>query len=322
MDWSAIASSRTLPRPRMSTPQHLGVGGQTKGVKETMQHSPRHAFSKLGWKARTGAVIGISAGAMTLGAVLPASFASASSFGCNAHVACATLNGHQPDGAFASMDARYQSPTEKVIGYPDNLLDRATSFDKVPHTFRHGVLRGDTYYTFVYAPTGDWSNMCVTANSAGLLNLQVCTHGDSTFQQFVAGQYNSTGTGSITAPAVIPNFDGNRQYVLENVGGLGLDSAASLPSSLSDIRLMEDTYVGSATHPSPNIPHGSSTDARQLDVNGSTTQSASNSSVTNGDAVVSLNEPTVTTHGSAGHHLTATLTGVNVKTNALWNWHT
>lgn len=284
-----------------------------------MQHSPRHAFSKLGWKARTGAVIGISAGALALGSALPASFASASSFGCNAQVACATLNGHQPNGNFASMDARYQLPTEKIIGYPDHAQDKATSFDKVPHTFRHGALRGDTYYTFVYAPTGDWSNMCVTAGAGGLLSLQTCTHGNSTSQQFIAGQVNTTAD-TITAPAVIPNFDGNRQYVLENVGSSGLGTGNSLPSGnagIADIKLMEDTYNGLATNPNPPIPRGSAVDARQLDVNGSI-----GSSPTSG--LVQYNQggtttiTTVTNHG----HLTATVHDVSVSQNGLWNWHT
>lgn len=273
-----------------------------------MGHQAKHSLKS--WRGKAALGLG-AAGVATAALTLTPGVASASSFGCNAQASCATLNGHQADGAFASMDARYQEANQIVIGYPDNLLDKATSFDKVPHTFRHGALHGDTYYTFVYAPTGDWSNMCVTAGTAGLLSLQVCTHGNSTDQQFVAGQVSTQGNGSVTAPAVIPNFDGNREYVLENVGGLGLGNISNIPSNPADIRLMEDTYSGSATHPSPNIPRNSLPDARQLDVNGG----VSNNEVT-------LTSPTVTHMGTAGHHLTFTLHGVTVKSNAQWNWHT
>lgn len=286
-----------------------------------MQHSPRHAFSKLGWKARTGAVIGISAGAMTLGAVLPASFASASSYGCNAQVGCATLNSHEANGnpgTSVSMDARWQQPNQIIIAYPDNKLDKATSFDKVPHKFRSGVLRGDTYYTFVYAPTGDWSNMCVTAGAGGLLSLQVCTHGNSASQQFIAGRVNASAK-TITAPAVVPNFSGHAEYVLENVGSLNTSFGPnnSLPNwNVGDLHLMEVTYTGNpAALP---IPHGSTApDARQLDVNAGVNSSNTGAVTVN---VGGTSHVTPTVHN--GHITSVTATDVSVAQNAQWYWRT
>jgi len=228
------------------------------------------------------------------------------------------------------MDARYQLPTEKIISYPDHLLDKATSFDKVPHTVRHGALRGDTYYTFVYAPTGDWSNMCVTANSVTrLLSLQVCTHGNSQYQQFIAGEYSSSNGGTINAPAVIPNFPHhNNEYVLQNVGGTGLGSNMSLPDNeragLADIHLMEVTYTGNPTNPNPVIPRGSSVDGRQMDVNGgvqSTTPSAGRPS--NGSAVLDVaDNAQFATHTNHHGGVTVTVTHAEVQQNALFNWRT
>ena len=47
---------------------------------------------------------------------------------------------------------------------------------------------GVPYYTFVYAPHGDWTSECVTdINGSGALKLDACTEGRDTGQDFTAG---------------------------------------------------------------------------------------------------------------------------------------
>lgn len=272
-----------------------------------MGHQAKHSLKSWRGKAALGlGAAGIAATALTM----TAGSAGASSFGCNAQAGCATLNSHQTDGRAVSMDARWQQPNQIIIDYPDHTLDKATSFDKVPHTFRHGILKGDTYYTFVYAPTGDWSNMCVTAGSTGLLSLQVCTHGNSTDQQFIAGRYKNN---TITAPAVVPNFSGNAEYVLENVGSLPIGNTSNPATwTVGDIHLMENTFTGDpAALP---IPHGSTApDARQMDVNGN---------ITGAHQVVHLGAGAAFTHSTSHGRTTFEATHVTVDQNAQWYWRT
>ena len=155
----------------------------------------------------------------------------------------------------------------------------------------------------MYAPTGDWSNQCVTADpSTGLLNLQTCTLGHDLYQQFIAGEVSSTST-AIAAPVSIPNYAGNREYVLENVGGLNLVNPAHW--TVGDIHLLRDT---STVNPLIPIPQGSY-DPRQLDVDG-----------TVGIGVHATF--TANPAGTNGQPVSFTASGLHVPQNEQWNWHT
>jgi|SRR5580692_4835060 hypothetical protein len=102
-------------------------------------------------------------------------------------------------------------------------------------------IAGDTFYTLVYAPDGDYTSQCVTDVGDGELALRPCTLGREASQQFLA---LADGTGT---PQVIGNTD-TRSFALENV--------------LSG-HFMEDTSGSN-----PLVPQPDSSDNRQLDVNG------------------------------------------------------
>jgi hypothetical protein len=150
--------------------------------------------------------------------------AHASSFECVTSVGCGTLHTTIGfgGGTTVAMDAKYQKATEMVIGYPDLARDKATSFDKVAHTF------GDsTYYTFVYAPNGDWSNACVTDVGDGDLALRPCTLGHRLGQRFYA--YDVTTDPTFTTPVVIHNTD-TRHFAIRGDAGFMADTSGSNPT--------------------------------------------------------------------------------------------
>jgi hypothetical protein len=238
--------------------------------------------------------------AMTAGMTFGiAGAASASSYGCNASVGCATLNGHQPNGTAISFDAKKKNPDGIVIGYPDFKLDEATSFDKVAHTFPVGVLKGDTYYTFVYAPTGDWSNQCATADNSGELSLQTCTLGHDPAQQFVAGAVDNHNN-TIQFPVSISNYPGNQEFVLENMAGL--NPSATHP--FSNAHLLNSSFLGNPLTPVAN----GAPDGRQLNVNGI------------------VNVDSHTSPGPMGHFgdqpESWKVTSITVPDHEQWIWHT
>lgn len=231
-------------------------------------------------------------GGTIIAAALPA---GASSFNCVAAAGCATLQGHNAAGTEVALDAKGKVPTGILIGYPDLTQDAATSFVKVEHEFRSGDLRGLSYYTFVYGPDGDYSNQCVTAGDTGELSLTTCTNGRDEDQQFIAASYDH---GTVKVPATIGNGHSNQQYLIESVASLGaLVSGRGGMSHRGVSGLLEDP-----SRSNPLTPQTGATDDRQLDVNGR--------------ADVSL----TTLPTPAGG--TYTLTGVRVRSDELWRWHT
>jgi hypothetical protein len=172
--------------------------------------------------------------------------AHASSFNCVSGAGCGTF--HSVDNQVTphpiAFDAKNQSPTGIVIGYPDLLKDRATSFDKVEHE-RFGVI----FYTLVYAPDGNWSNQCVTLDGSDQLALKPCTLGHDSHQQFLFRKYTAPGSSlgdvySVGSPQEVSNLDYHTQYVIESV---------------NSGRYVADTATVSATVPQPTA-----TDSRQL----------------------------------------------------------
>lgn len=94
--------------------------------------------------------------------------AQASSFGCNLGDGCGTLHttGHDLAGSPEAWDAKYQKPTEMVIGYPDNPGDSATSFDLVPHFTRMLTGWADTSLSLVPNPTALAFGTTVTGSAS------------------------------------------------------------------------------------------------------------------------------------------------------------
>lgn len=254
-----------------------------------------------------------AAGAVSAVFALSGGTAYASSFGCNAQVGCATA--HSTQAAYPAsyagsrviaIDAKKQSaaPGTAVIGYPDLVQDKATSFDKVAHVFHSGALAGDTFYTFVYAPTGNWSDMCLTASPVtGKVTLQVCTLGHDPYQQFAAGK---VGTGTIQWPVSVPNFPGATRYIFANLGGVNLSTSQDLPAAFGNAKLLEDTFTGS-----PLIPVAvGAPDGRQLDVGGTISAGT--------DPAATVTGPSVTGDQHNGY----AIAHVSVPANAQWIWHT
>jgi len=105
---------------------------------------------------------------------------------------------------------------------------------------------GVAYYTFVYAPAGDWTSQCVTdINGSGALRLLPCTLGKDIGQDFTIGTSNGLLSGS--------------QATVRNL----LAEAASPANS----------YLTDPSTSDPSVPQSDTADAlppggRQLYVNG------------------------------------------------------
>lgn len=248
----------------------------------------------IGFKKATGIAAAFVMGGATI--IAGAGAAGASSFNCVAAAGCATLQGHNAAGTAVALDAKGKVPTGILIGYPDLTQDAATSFTKVPHTFRSGDLRGLSYYTFVYSPDGAYSSQCATVGTGGKLSLTACTNGHAEDQQFIAAAYNR---GTVTVPATIGNGHSGQEYLIESVGALGaLTGGRGGMSHRGVSGLLED-----ASTSIPLAVQTGATDTRQLDVNGR--------------ADVSL-----TSLPSPDANGVYTLTGVRVSQNELWRWRT
>jgi hypothetical protein len=101
-----------------------------------------------------GAALAVAALTLALGtAAVTAGPASASSGGCAFSNGCATLGGVDAVGNSVSMDAKYQKPTEMLIGYPDIPGDGATSFDAVIHYTPSAPTTSYTDTGFTLSPT-------------------------------------------------------------------------------------------------------------------------------------------------------------------------
>lgn len=182
---------------------------------------------------RLGVALGGGALAVSSLGLLGATAAQASTFQCNQAAGCGTLHSYDTNGQQIAFDAKGTKAGDGtlVIGYPDLAQDIATSFDKVAHVFG-----GKTVYTIVYAPNGNWSNQCVSANPVtDKLTLQACTLGASHYQRFdafkVSGYDGATAHGTLSdGPVAIPNFTLSR-YVLRNegTGGVVIDNSVTSP---------------------------------------------------------------------------------------------
>ena len=84
-----------------------------------------------------------------------------------------------------------------VYTEPDGAIDTA-SFTLVITGIKSTTPgAGVPFYTFVYAPAGDWTSQCVTdINGSGALKLQACTLGKNTGQDFTIDSTSGLLDGS------------------------------------------------------------------------------------------------------------------------------
>jgi hypothetical protein len=113
---------------------------------------------------------------------------------------------------------------------------------RVQGTLTHTITAGQTYYTFVYAPDGNWSNACLTDVGDGNLAFRPCTLGRDLSQRFFAE------VGGV--PQVIHNTDTRAFSVEAGWTGSG--------------HFMQDSSGSD-----PRVPQPDHSDNRQLNVNGS-----------------------------------------------------
>jgi hypothetical protein len=203
--------------------------------------------------------LGLAAGVIAAGA--PA--ASATTGACTSVLStnCGTFKGTDVAGAPNTVywDVKHGTVAAgtPVIGYIANSSsDRATDIAKVKHT---GVVPGlaisnvDTIsYSFVYAPNGQWSNLCVADTGTHLLVLRVCN--GSQYQRFIA-QVNPVASAPVAFTGTYPN---NGRYIpssgaggpfsLQNVAFRGYiqDRAISTVAGDPDPRQLVDASVGTA----------------------------------------------------------------------------
>lgn len=200
--------------------------------------------------------LGLAAGVIAAGA--PA--ASATTGACTSVLStnCGTFKGTDVAGAPNTVywDVKHGTVAAgtPVIGYIANSSsDRATDIAKVKHT---GVVPGlaisnvDTIsYSFVYAPNGQWSNLCVADTGTHLLVLRVCN--GSQYQRFLAyprttGQAPVAFDGSSNNGRYIPSSGSGGSFSLQNVAFRGYvqDRAISTAAGDPDPRQLVDASVG------------------------------------------------------------------------------
>jgi hypothetical protein len=110
---------------------------------------------------------------------------------------------------------------------------------------------GVPYYTFVYAPNGDWTSQCVTdVNGSGALQLIACTLGKDTGQDF------SIGSGTNGAPGLL---NGSQNHVSNLLAAVG--NAAN--------SCLTDPSTSAAGTPQSDAADELAPGGRQLRVNGS-----------------------------------------------------
>ncbi len=137
-----------------------------------------------------------------------------------------------------------------IYTQPDGAVDTA-SFDLLVTGIKSTTPgAGVPYYTFVYAPAGDWTSQCVTdINGSGALKLAACTLGKDVGQDFTIGA---------TTP------------------GLLSSSQAPVRNLLAEASSPADSYLTDPSTSNPATPQSDAADelppgGRQLYVNGTDT---------------------------------------------------
>ena len=134
-----------------------------------------------------------------------------------------------------------------IYTQPDGAIDTA-SFDLLVTGIKSVTPgAGVPYYTFVYAPHGDWTSQCVTdINGSGALRLFPCTLGKNTGQDFTIDSTNGL-------------LDGSQHHVSDILAA----AANSAKSCLTD------PSTSNAGTPQSDTADETAPNGRQLYVNGS-----------------------------------------------------
>jgi hypothetical protein len=182
----------------------------------------------------------LAGGALAAGA--PAAHATTGNCTSILSTSCGTFKGTDlvPNTVYWDVKHGTAAVGTPVIGYTANSSgDRATDFAKVKHT---GPVPGlatsnvsTISYSFVYAPNGSWSNLCLADTGTHLLVLRTCN--GLQYQRFIA-QYDSAGD---TPAAFTGTYPDNGRYI-SGSGGVSL--------SLQNVAFrsyVQDRAVGTAS---------------------------------------------------------------------------
>lgn len=221
-----------------------------------MKSFNRRYFALAGAVAVTGGLALAGAGAANATTV-----ACASGFGDQCGTFSSVNLQASPHAVFWDVKGTTARANVPVIGYGANSpSDKATDFVKVLHIGVVPALSASTSttksYSVVYAPNGQWSNLCVADTGTHLFTLRTCNGGQ--YQRYIAEQTSVgqspkvVGVATFNGDRIRDNGNGPNPFALRNVAfGLYVQdtshASAFGPAAVPDTRQLVDAGVSTFT---------------------------------------------------------------------------